>query len=530
MAEGATFGTISAYRADRSLSQNKAAMQKLHKELQKLGYRPISTYANWKDEDTGEDYGERSYLVPNVRPEDVFRLGKEYGQDSVIYKSSKGSLGMYSTKGDPKIVFAQDDTGRPSFDVQAIKPPKAKSGPGPRSKERSEEELFSRSRGINFTFNFDFGTSVPWDGQHPTTPEGEPDTTDMNQPGAQRVPGGGRASLWDRYLDETWDEGHKKVRNLNTETRERYPYVTMDTLMGTSPRFREFVRRDFDKFKDEQKQSYAPDPIQGRQAKLTLKKYKKFCDAVAEQYDKLPAMQEDQKWRWDKLKEHIDKMYKQIQSRVKIEYVGGQPYDDAEEMVKKVKDTGTMQISKDFNNHPVFSEEENLQFRAVHDYIVHIMNADKGIDFSRKGEIKAYNLHRKLAPKEAWPALFSEVAAQACYANSRGEFPDQKVAILPMFDPVNVGNWADGRPVDPEEAKGTPGKGHRKDMGMEERQELWKRFMSEDVPNTNPDTRESHPQVQRRTLWQHGGGARNRVLQDWAQYVSRADPGVPVAR
>jgi hypothetical protein len=258
-------------------------------------------------------------------------------------------------------------------------------------------------------------------------------------------------------------------------------------------------------------------------AKLTLKKYKKFCDTVAQHYDDLPEMQEDQKWRWDKLADHVEKMYDQIQSRVKVEYVDGQPYDDADEMVKKVNDTGVMQISKDFNEHPVFNPEQNLKFRAVHDYIVHIMNADKGIDFSRKGEIKAYNLHRKLAPKDTWPALFSEVAAQACYANSRGEFPDQKVSILPMFDPVNVGDWADGKPVDPEEAKGTPGKGRRKDMSMEERGELWRRFISEPVPNTNPKTREQHPKVQRKTLWQHGGADRQRVLKEWAELLERED-------
>lgn len=260
-----------------------------------------------------------------------------------------------------------------------------------------------------------------------------------------------------------------------------------------------------------------------RTAKLTLKKYKKFCDTVAERYDDLPAVQEDQKWRWKKLADHVDKMYDQIQSRVKVEYVDGQPYDSAEEMVEKVKDTGVMQISRDFNEHPVFTPQENLKFRAVHDYIVHIMNADKGIDFSRKGEIKAYNLHRKLAPRDAWPALFSEVAAQACYANSRGEFPEQKVAILPMFDPVNVGDYADGSPVDPEEAKGTKGRGRREDLSMEDRGKLWKKFMSEDVPNPNPETRDTHPRIKRRTMWQHGGADRRRVLKEWADLLERED-------
>jgi hypothetical protein len=277
-------------------------------------------------------------------------------------------------------------------------------------------------------------------------------------------------------------------------------------------------------------------------AKRTLKNYRKFCDTVAKHYDDLPAKQEDQAWRWEKLADHIEKFYDRMQSRVKVEYVDGQPYEDAKEMERKVRDTGVLQISKDHNEHPIFSPEQNLKFRAVHDYIVHIMNADKGIDFSREGEIKAYNLHRSLAPPDTWPALFTEVAAQACYATSRGDFPDQKVAILPMFDPENIGDWADGSPVVPEEAKtpekekekgkgkgkgegGKPGakRPRRKELSVEQRRELWQRFITETVPNTNPDTRDSHPKVQRGTLFQHGGADRQRVLQEWQQMVDREE-------
>jgi hypothetical protein len=75
----------------------------------------------------------------------------------------------------------------------------------------------------------------------------------------------------------------------------------------------------------------------------------------------------------------------------------------------------------------------------VHDYIVHILPGARGPDFTRRGEIRAYNLHRRLAPKDAWPALFTEVLAQACYKNARGEFPVQKVAVLHDFDFFNVG-------------------------------------------------------------------------------------------
>lgn len=271
-------------------------------------------------------------------------------------------------------------------------------------------------------------------------------------------------------------------------------------------------------------------------AKLTLKKYDKFCEEVADAYDKLPQKQEDQSWRWDALIDHVDSFFKQMQSKVKVKFVEGQPYQSAKEMRDKVKETGVLEISNEGNEHPIFTPEQNLRFRAVHDYIVHIIPGDAGPDFSEKGEIKAFNLHRKLAPKDAWPALFTEVAAQACYANARGEFPEQKVSILPQFDPLNVGNYSDGSPVDPEAAR-TPGstapkkmpkpRGERADPakytpGTDSYNELWEKFLTEDVPNPEYGHGGKQREVQRKTLHSKGGVDRARVMTEWKRYLNEA--------
>lgn len=172
---------------------------------------------------------------------------------------------------------------------------------------------------------------------------------------------------------------------------------------------------------------------------LRLRDFTDFCEEVAVEYDRLPAWEESEVWRWEKLRDSILRMYPQVQSRVRVEFVPGQPYETADEMREKVKRTGVLQISTDFNEHPFFTPDENLKFRAVHDYIVHIIPGDAGPDFSRRGELRAYDLHRKLAPVDTWPALFTEVAAQACYANARGTFPEQKLAVIRDFDFYNVG-------------------------------------------------------------------------------------------
>ena len=159
-----------------------------------------------------------------------------------------------------------------------------------------------------------------------------------------------------------------------------------------------------------------------------------FCEEVVKSYDKAPSIQRDEVWRWKKLARHIEKMYRRMLSRVKVEFVEGQPYDNVKQMRREVEDSGTLYISTDFNEHTIFTPEQNLKFRTVHDYVVHILGGDQGPDFSRRGEIRAYNLHKRMVPPDTWPALFTEVAAQACYVNNRGVFPEQKVAILPEWE------------------------------------------------------------------------------------------------
>lgn len=163
---------------------------------------------------------------------------------------------------------------------------------------------------------------------------------------------------------------------------------------------------------------------------LRIEDTEDFCREVADAYDRLPMWEDNEIWRWELLRDSVERMYDQMVQKVDVEFVEGQPYDTAEQMRDEVKRTGVLKISTDFNEHPFFTPLENLKFRAVHDYVVHIIPGDRGPDFSRRGELRAYNLHRRLAPPDAWPALFTEVAAQACYANARGEFPVQKVAVF----------------------------------------------------------------------------------------------------
>jgi len=172
------------------------------------------------------------------------------------------------------------------------------------------------------------------------------------------------------------------------------------------------------------------------QEKMVLSNYKKYCELVADAYDELPDYDPEAVASYKALISHIEKMYQRMLSKVKVEFVPGQPYNSQKEMSEEVKKTGVLKISTDYNQHDVFTPEQNLKFRAVHDYIVHIL---ANVDFSDKGEVAAFNAHAKLLPKKAIPAAFTEIVGQACYANARGSFPKQKIALMPGFDLRDVG-------------------------------------------------------------------------------------------
>jgi hypothetical protein len=182
--------------------------------------------------------------------------------------------------------------------------------------------------------------------------------------------------------------------------------------------------------------------------KLILNNYDEYAKLVADAYEAAPEYDESVLPSYRALIDHaVNKLYPQILGKgIDIQFVKDDPYADRNQMAADVENNKVLKISKLFNDHPVFTAEENLKFRAVHDYYTHIVCNQ---DFGLKGELKAYNTHARLAPPAALPALFTEVVGQACYAIDRGHvddygdfvpaFGDQKVAELPGFDYMKVG-------------------------------------------------------------------------------------------
>ena len=103
--------------------------------------------------------------------------------------------------------------------------------------------------------------------------------------------------------------------------------------------------------------------------------------------------------------------------------------------------------------HPVFSNDDNVRQRGVHDVIAHYYGQHP---FSARGEYGAYNRHLKTLcnPDQvkagacmAAKAMFTEVVAQTSYYYIYGGFADQKAVILDDFDHASVGLLAPTSPL-----------------------------------------------------------------------------------
>lgn len=145
------------------------------------------------------------------------------------------------------------------------------------------------------------------------------------------------------------------------------------------------------------------------------------------------------------LREHIGKQFDFLTKPEEegglgfsVEFTDSDPYPNAAAMLEDVGNKRIKAMSTAATGgHNFFTEEENNQFRAVHDVFGH---AALGRDFSREGEENAFLSHRQMFPKEAHAALASELRGQNSYMNYSPEhvFPDQS----PGTPLVGLPDWA----------------------------------------------------------------------------------------
>lgn len=107
-----------------------------------------------------------------------------------------------------------------------------------------------------------------------------------------------------------------------------------------------------------------------------------------------------------------------------------EPYPHAQAMADDIHKRQHFLVSRANSEHPLWTPEQNVAFRTVHDVLGH---AVAGGDFGWEGENKACAAHFPLLSAEAQKALFTECIAQTAYGAHYRHFGPQKVALFPQF-------------------------------------------------------------------------------------------------
>jgi hypothetical protein len=122
---------------------------------------------------------------------------------------------------------------------------------------------------------------------------------------------------------------------------------------------------------------------------------------------------------------------------VGVEFTEHDPYSGPAEMQHDLRENNRIKVYKtgtdESGHHPIFSNETNDMFRAVHDVFGH---AGIGSGFHRHGEEGAYLSHAQMFGPLARQAMATETRGQNTWFVTKGQskqFPVQKSAILPRW-------------------------------------------------------------------------------------------------
>lgn len=153
---------------------------------------------------------------------------------------------------------------------------------------------------------------------------------------------------------------------------------------------------------------------------------------VGRAYDKLPEFDHRAVPHFEAMRTEVGHQFHHLTHTmgVHVETTDHDPYANVHEMTKDVADNRRLRVlgTHVTGGHPFFSNHENDQFRAVHDFFGH---AATGRDFSRHGEEAAFQAHSRMFSPDARPAMASETKGQNTSLILNGHFGPQRVALLP---------------------------------------------------------------------------------------------------
>lgn len=154
-------------------------------------------------------------------------------------------------------------------------------------------------------------------------------------------------------------------------------------------------------------------------------------DDIGQAYSKLPAFDPKAVPAWKALAAESKIQADAIRRQIKVEVVDDpEPYPNAQAMCEDVHKNKHFYVSRANSEHPLWSQEDNINFRIVHDVLGHCQS---GGDFTWHGENLACGTHFPLVSPLAREALMTECLGQTGYANVYHGFGPQKVGFMSEF-------------------------------------------------------------------------------------------------
>lgn len=130
----------------------------------------------------------------------------------------------------------------------------------------------------------------------------------------------------------------------------------------------------------------------------------------------------------DRFRNEVETAFNRISKLINISFVGTDPYKDLAELTNDIDANKQMLISFENNNNKLLPDQLNLKFRAVHDFLHYVLQAE----FDFNGEYQVYKAQKYMHKTETGKKiLFSEVVLQASYCTIFNKFPEvQKIVII----------------------------------------------------------------------------------------------------
>jgi hypothetical protein len=154
-------------------------------------------------------------------------------------------------------------------------------------------------------------------------------------------------------------------------------------------------------------------------------------EEIAKAYASAPVYDPKAAPAWKALADDSSRRAAVIREQLQVEVTPEpEPYQTPQEMCEDVHKNRHFFVSSANSQHPMWSVQQNIDFRIVHDVLGHCVS---GGDFGWQGENQACRAHFPLLTPEAQKALFTECIGQTAAAAYFRSFMPQKVVYLDDF-------------------------------------------------------------------------------------------------